>query len=68
MFAKGELIEYHSQFLRRLRQRQRQESIVLTIDVFDSSSPVCWAVNYVRSAANFAAANWRPCPCIHVRK
>ena len=68
MFAKGELIEYHSQFLRRVRQRQRQESIVLTIDVFDSSSPVCWAVNYVRSAANFAAANWRPCPCIHVRK
>jgi hypothetical protein len=27
-----ELIEYHLQFLRRLRQRQRQESIVLTIE------------------------------------
>ena len=24
----------------------------------DPSSPVCCAVNYVRSAANFAAANW----------
>jgi hypothetical protein len=61
-----ELIDYHLQFLRRLRQRQRQESIVLTIDIFDSSSPVCCAFNYVRSATNFAAANWRP--CIHVRK
>jgi hypothetical protein len=29
-----ELIDYHLQFLRRLRQRQRQESIVLTIDIF----------------------------------
>ena len=31
---KEELIEYHLQFLRRLRQRQRQKSIVLTIDIW----------------------------------
>nr|CAH0113726.1 unnamed protein product [Daphnia galeata] len=30
---KEELMEYHLQFLRRLRQRQRQKSIVLTIDI-----------------------------------
>ena len=28
-----------------------------------SSSQVCWAINYVRSTANFAAAIRIPCPC-----
>ena len=31
---------------------------VYRVDHWYFFTPVCWAVNYVRSAANFAAANW----------
>ena len=48
------LFEYRSFFVDWGNANVRSLSLIL----FDSSSPVCCAVNYVRSAANFAAANW----------
>ena len=48
------LFEYRSFFVDWGNANVRSPSLIL----FDSSSPVCCAVNYVRSAANFAAANW----------
>ena len=53
------------QFLRRLRQRQRQESIIDTFWL-QFSGLLC---SQLRSlCCEFCSRQLRPCPCIHVRK
>ena len=53
------------QFLRRLRQRQRQESIIDTFWL-QFSGLLCGQLRSL--CCEFCSRQLRPCPCIHVRK